>query len=109
MVNATSAELLAKPICSSEAEIGDGNSEPVVEAQDVLGFEVPMIYPQRMAVFDGIEKLEEYVFNKVVLSKVTAMVQDLREEVTVGSVVHDEVGVVVLLYNPVEGDNVWMG
>lgn len=37
------------------------------------------------------------------------MVQDLGEEITVGSVVHDEVSVVVLLHNPVEGDNVWMG
>ena len=37
------------------------------------------------------------------------MVQYLREEVSVGSVVHDEVSVVVLLHNPVEGDNVWMG
>jgi hypothetical protein len=62
-----------------------------------------------MAIFNGIKELEEYVFNEVVLSKVTAMVQDLRKEVSIGSVVHDEVGVVVLLYNPVEGDNVWMG
>lgn len=109
MVNATSAKLLTKPVCSSEAEIGDSNSESAVETQHVLRFEVPMIYPQRMAIFDGIKKLEENVFDQVILTKVAAMVQDLREEISVGSVVHDEVGVVVLLHNPVEGDNVWVG
>lgn len=109
MVNATGAELLAKPVCSGEAEIGDSNSESAVEAQHVLRFEVPMIYAQRMAIFDGIKKLKKYVFNKVILSEVAAVVQDLREEITVGSVVHDEVGVVVLFHDPVEGDYVWVG
>lgn len=36
------------------------------------------------------------------------MVQYLREEVSVGSKVHDEVGVVVCLHDPVEGDDVWV-
>ena len=63
MVNTTGAKLLAKPICRSEAEIGDGNSKSAVEAEDVLGFEVAMINPQRMAIFDSVEKLEEDMFN----------------------------------------------
>ena len=63
VVNATSAKLLAKPICRSKAEIGDSDSKSAVEAEDILRFEVPMIYSQRMAIFDSIKKLEEYMFN----------------------------------------------
>ena len=109
MINATSAKFLAKPICSGQAEIGDSHSESAVEAQHVLRFEVSMIYSERMAIFDGIKKLEEYMLNEMILSKVAAVVQDLREEISVGSVVHDEVGVVALLHNSVEGDHVWVG
>jgi hypothetical protein len=109
VINATSTKLLAEPICRGKAEIGDSDSKAAVEAEDVLGFEVPMIYSQRMAIFDGVEKLKEYMFNQVILTEVTAMVQYLRKEVSIGSVVHDEVGVAMLLHNPVEGDNIRMG
>jgi hypothetical protein len=62
-----------------------------------------------MTIFDGIKKLEENVLDEVIVPKVAAVVQYLGEEIAVRSVVHDDVGVAVLLYNPVEGDNVWVG
>lgn len=101
VVDATGAELLAKPIGSSKAEISDGHPESAIEAENVLGFKVPVINAERMAIFDGIKKLKENVLNKVILAEVATMMQDLREEVSVGGVVHDEVCVVVLFHNPV--------
>ena len=59
-----------------------------------------------MAIFDGVEELQKYVLNEVVLAQITAAVQILREEVTVGSIVHDEVNVVLLLDHTMEGDDV---
>ena len=109
VVHAAGAELLAEPVCGREAKVGDGDAETAVEAEDVLWFKVAVVYAEGVAVFDGVEELEEDVLDEMVLAEVATVVEDLGEEVAVGGKVHDEVGVVVLLDDAVEGDDVGVG
>lgn len=50
-----------------------------------------------MAVLDSVKELQKYVLDKVVMSQVLAIVQYLREQVSIACVIHDNVGVVSLL------------
>jgi len=109
MIHAASAKLVADFIGGSQTKIGDGDTEAIVEAEDVLGFEIPMINTQRVAVFHGVKHLQEDVLDESVVSEIPAIVEDLREEVVVGSVIHDNIRAVVLLDDAMEGDNAWMG
>ena len=59
-----------------------------------------------MAIFDGVEELQKYMLNESVLAQITGSCADLREEVTVGSIVHDEVNVVLLLNHTMEGNDI---
>ena len=49
------------------------------------------------------------MLDEAVLAQITAAVQNLGEEITVGGIVHDEVNVVVLLDHSVEGNDVGVG
>jgi hypothetical protein len=52
--------------------------------------------------------LEEDVPNESIVSKVAAAMEDLREEIVIGSKVHDDVSVAAFLHNAVEGNHARM-
>lgn len=68
-----------------------------------------MVDAEGMAVFDGIEELQEYMLDEAVLAEIAAAVEDLGEEIAVGGIVHDEINVVVFLDYSMEGDDVGVG
>lgn len=65
-----------------------------------------MINMQRMAVFDRVKQLQEYFLNKFVISQITTMVEDLREQVAVLAIVHNDISVLWVLDDAVEGNNI---
>ena len=109
MVNATSAKFIAEPIGCSEAEVGDGDLKTVVEAENVLWLQISMKNTERVAVFNCIEQLEENVLDEDVVPKIATTMQDLGEEIVVRCIVHDDVGVVALVDDAMEGDHARVG
>lgn len=108
MIHATCAELGAHLVCGSQTKVGDGESEAVVEAENVLRLQVAVIDIQRMAIVYCVEQLKENLPNQVVLTKISAVVQDLREEITVAAVVHDDPCVLLVFNDAMKGHNSWM-
>lgn len=108
MVNATCPKLITDTIRCSESEIGDSELETVVEAEDILRLQVSVINAQRVAVLDGVEELEEDVLDEAIVSEVSSLVKDLREEVAIWAIVHDEVNEGTVLDDSMEGYDVGM-
>jgi len=48
------------------------------------------------------------VFDEVVVTKITAIVENLRKEVVVCGIIHDNISVIVVFNDAVEGDDVGM-
>lgn len=108
MIHATSAEFGAHLVCGCQTKVSDGEPKSIVEAEDVFGLQVPMINIQRMAVFYRIKQLKENLPDQVILTKIPPIVQDLREEITVTTVIHDDPGVLVVFDDAMEGHNARM-
>lgn len=109
MIDTSSPELLADPLGRSEAEVGNSDPQAVIVAKDVFGFQVTVVNAEGMTVLDRINELQENVFDKAVFSKVPTVVENLGEEVSVGSVFHDEERMVVSLDDAVQSDDTWVG
>ena len=107
MIHAASAKLVANFLSRSETKICDGHTEAIVEAKDVLGFQIPMINTQSMAIVSCIEQLKENILDETVVSKIATAMENVREQILVRCIVHDDVHVclVEVLHDTVEGDN----
>ena len=109
VVDATGAKFIAEPVSCGEAEVGDGDLKTVVEAEDILWLQVSMKNTERVAVFHCVEQLEEDVFDESVIPKIATTMQDLREKIVVRCIVHDDVGVITLFDDAMEGDHARVG
>lgn len=65
-----------------------------------------MVDAQRMAVIDRIEELEENVFDEVVSAKISSLLQNLAEQITIRTVIHNDEGAIFLLNDTMERDDV---
>lgn len=101
MIDTTSAKFIADLVCGSKAKVGDSDPEAVIEAENILRLQVSVIDTERVAVLHCVDELQEDVLDKHVVSKIAAAMEDLREQIVVRSVVHDDVSVVALIYNTV--------
>ena len=45
------------------------------------------------------------MFNDDVVAKISSIIQDLREKIVVGRIIHDDIGIVVILDNFVKGND----
>ena len=90
-----------RPTNLSETTVCNGHTEAIVEAKDVLGFQIPMIDTQSMAIVNCVEQLKENMMRSVVSKIATTM----EKQIVVLCVVHDDVGVVEVLRDAAEGDN----
>jgi hypothetical protein len=61
---------------------------------------------QRVAVIDRIEELEENVFDEVVLAKITTLLQNLAEQITIRTVIHNDEGAIFLFNDAMERDDI---
>jgi hypothetical protein len=109
VVDAPGAKFIAEPVGGSEAEIGDGDLKTVVEAENVLWLQVSVKNTERVAVFHCVEQLEEDVLDESVVPEIATTMQDLGEEIVVRCIVHDDVGVVALFDDTMEGDHARVG
>jgi 23S rRNA U2552 (ribose-2'-O)-methylase RlmE/FtsJ len=75
----------------------------IVEAKDVLGFQIPTIDTQSMAIVSCVEQLKGNILDESVVSKIAG-----EFPWVVQCVVHDVVGVTEVLHDVVEGDNARM-
>lgn len=67
-----------------------------------------MVDAQRVAVIDRVEELEENVFDEVVAAKITSLLQDLAEQITIRTVIHDDKGAIILFNDTMERDDIRM-
>ena len=105
MVYTAGTELGADSVGCRETEVRNRQTKPPVEAEDVLWLEVAMINMQRVAVLDCVKQLQKYFLNKFVIAQITAMVEDLREQVAVRAVIHHDEREAVFLDDSVEGND----
>lgn len=68
-----------------------------------------MINTQRVAVVNRIEQLQENVLDEFILAKVPALVEDLGEEVTILTIVHNDICEIFVLNNTMEGNDIGVG
>ncbi len=72
--------------------------------QNVLGLEVPVVYPQTVAMFHGIQDLEEDAADRLVSPNVPTLLGDVGEEVPLGTVVQHHVGAIRIIHDLEHGD-----
>lgn len=48
------------------------------------------------------------MLNDDVVAKISSIIQDLREKIVVRRIVHDDVGIIVILDNFVKGNDSWV-
>ena len=67
-----------------------------------------MVDTESVAVGDGIQDLEEHILCCLVISDITAVLGDVQEEIPFWAVFHDNVGAVLVIEDPQQGNNVWV-
>jgi hypothetical protein len=108
VVHAAGPELLADFLSGSQSKIRDRKPQAPVEAKHVLRLEVTVIDSQRMAVIDRIEELEKNVFDEVVSTKITSLLQDLAKQITIRTAIHNDKGAIFLFDDTMKCHNVRM-
>lgn len=93
MIDTAGAELGAHLLSGSQTKVCDRESQSIIEAEDVLRLQVAMINIERVAVLDCIKQLKKDLPDQIVLTEISAVMKDLRKEITVATVVHDDPGV----------------
>jgi len=63
---------------------------------------------QRVAVIDRIEELEENVFDEVVSAKITSLLQNLAEQITIRTEIHNDECAIFLFNDTMERDDIRM-
>jgi len=109
VIDATSAKFITEFVTCSKAEVGYCDPKAVVEAENVLWLQVSVVNTERVAVFHCVEQLEEDVLDESIVSEITATMQDLGEEIVVRCIVHDDVGMISLINDAMEGDHARVG
>lgn len=62
-----------------------------------------------MTILHGIKHLHKYMLNQAIIPKIPTPMQNLGEEIMVGSEIHDDVRIEKILDDAVQGDDVRMG
>lgn len=75
--------------------------------QDVLWLQIPMVHPARVAVLEGIDDLNEYALDQLVVSEECEVSDDGVE--IAGAEVVDEEGVFAGINLAMEGEDMWVG
>jgi hypothetical protein len=106
VVHAAGPELLANFLSGGQPKIRDRKPQAPVKAEHVLRLKITVVDAQRMAVIDRIEELDENVFDQVISSKITALLQNLAKQITIRAVIHDDEGAIFLFNDTVKCDNI---
>lgn len=74
--------------------------------QDVLWFEVPVIYANGMTELDSVQYLKERIFGHEIITKVMALFRDAGEQITFRTEFKDYIGTVVGIHYLDERDHI---
>lgn len=80
----------------------------IIGNQNVLRLEVPVVDPKGMAVLDGIQKLEEHVLGKSVVTNEASSLSDIAEKVTFRAVLDDNERAVGAIHDAHQRDHIGM-
>jgi hypothetical protein len=108
VVHAAGPELLADFLSGGQSKIRDRKPQAPVKAEHVLRLEITVVDAQGMAVIDRIEQLEENVFDQVISTKITSLLQDLAEQITIWAEIHNDKGAVFLFNDTMKCDDIRM-
>lgn len=109
MINTACPILRAHFVRRGKTKVCDGNSLAIFKAEDVLRLEISMKDSKRMAVLDAIQQLHEDMTNSAVPSQILLTAEDLCKEIMGRGVIEDDVGVLALFDDFVEGNDIEMG
>lgn len=108
MVHAARAELGAHPFCGGQTKVRNGKAQTVVEAENVLRLQVAVVDVERVAVLNCVEQLKEHILDELVIAEVSAIMENLSEEIAVRAVVHDNPSEMRVFDNAIKGHNAGM-
>jgi hypothetical protein len=101
--------VLRDGISGSEAEVCEQNIGARVGNQNVLRLEVPVVDSQAVAVLHGIQDLEEGAPDKSIITHISTLFGDIREQVALRAVFQDNIGAVFVVDNLQHGHYVRVG
>jgi hypothetical protein len=78
----TATKITTRFFSSCETEIRQHNLLSIVEAEDVLGLEIPVEDSLRMAVFDRIDDLKENSSNEFVVAEIPLSLRDHSKQIS---------------------------
>lgn len=81
MINTSSTKFLAQFVGGCEAKISYSYAVAIIEAEDVLWFQVAMVDAKVVAILDCIKQLKKYMLDQDVVAQVAAIVENLRDEI----------------------------
>lgn len=90
----SATKVRGEPLGSRESKVGKLNLETTVANQYVLGLEVAVVDAQSMAVLNSTNQLQKDTLGHVVVADVAASLGDVCKEISLGAVLHDDVGAV---------------
>lgn len=99
VVDASRTQLHADFLGGRQSKIGNCNTITVIEAEDILRLQITMIYAERMTIFNCVEQLQKYVLDQRIIPDIATVIQDLREEIIIRRIIHDDVRVVSLVHD----------
>lgn len=101
--------VLGDGIRGGQAKVGQQDVRARVGHQDVLRLEIAVVDPQAVAVLDGIQDLEECALDQGIITHVSALLGDVGKQVTLGAVLQDHIGAVLVVDNLQHGDDIGVG
>lgn len=93
---AANPEFASPPLSSSEPKVGDDDLRAIIFAQDILGFQVSMEDLRAMKILDGIQNLDKYVPNQIIISNISVG-ENHVQQVSLGAILGDEEEKLVVL------------
>lgn len=90
VVNTSSAPFLAASLCRREPEVSKADGFTTIPAKNILRFEVPVKYSQRMTMRYCGSQLGENTSHKTSATEVYLLMQNQSEQVAARREVHDE-------------------
>jgi len=92
-----------------EAKVGKLDGLSVVRNKDVLRLQVPVVDSERVAVFNGIQYLQENSLGKIVVPDILTTFSDVEKQVTLRAIFQNDIDAVRVVNNLEHRDHVGVG
>jgi hypothetical protein len=93
-------------VIRSKSKVGKLAGHALVSYQDIFRLEVPVVNSIGMAKLHGIQNLKESSLGQGIITNELALLGDIREQVTFGTILHDNVCAVGRVHDLYQRDNI---